>query len=77
LLNEAAQLEESDVKLNASEWARHLRTAPRNMQRYLNGSRGMPVEVAAEFVQKCRTLGEAQQFLNAVASARKAYCEGA
>jgi hypothetical protein len=58
---------------NASAWARHLACAPRNMQRYLNGSRGMPIGVAAEFVGKCTTLEEAQAFLRAVAIARDAH----
>jgi len=59
--------------LNASAWARHVDTAPRNMQRYLNGSRGMPISVAAEFVARCRNLKEAQDFLNAVVKARQVY----
>ena len=59
--------------LNATQWAAHVQTAPRNMQRYLNGSRGMPVEIAAEFVNRCGSLEEAKAFLNAVAAARKQY----
>ena len=64
---------EDREKINATQWATYVRVAPRNMQRYLNGSRGMPIAIAAEFVSRCATLDEAKSFLKAVADARRAY----